>query len=146
MGPKQIATVVLAVVAAIAVVIGVVAVALVALPRENRYAIGGQSGQSGSASAAGTPSAPSTEMASSASSAAPTPQQSGLPGPVLAAVSPGVVPNNVAVTNRIRAIEVAGATGSYSGSVVEVGSGKVLYAHNAARPHLPASTVKLLTL
>ena len=145
LGPKQIAMVVLAVVAAIAVVIGVVAVALVALPRENRYAIGGQSGQSGSASAAGTPSAPSIQMASSASSAAPTPQQSGLPGPVLAAVSPGVVPNNVAVTNKIRAIKVAGATGSYSGSVVEVGSGKVLYAHNAALPHLPASTMKLLT-
>jgi serine-type D-Ala-D-Ala carboxypeptidase/endopeptidase (penicillin-binding protein 4) len=140
LGPKQIAMVVLAVVAAIAVVIGVVAVAMVALPRDNRYAIGDQPGNSGSASAAGT------SAASSAGSAAPPPQQSELPGPVLAAVSPGVVPNNVAVTNKIRAIKVKGATGSYSGSVVEVGTGKVLYTHNAARPHVPASTMKLLTV
>jgi serine-type D-Ala-D-Ala carboxypeptidase/endopeptidase (penicillin-binding protein 4) len=145
LGPKQIAMVVLAVVAAIAVVIGVVAVALVALPRENRYAIGGQSGNSGSASAAGTPSALGTQVASSAGSPAPTPQQFAVPGPVLAAVSPGVVPNSVAVTKKIQAIKVAGATGSYSGSVVDVGTGTVLYAHNAMRPHVPASTMKLLT-
>jgi serine-type D-Ala-D-Ala carboxypeptidase/endopeptidase (penicillin-binding protein 4) len=132
---------VLAVAAAIAVVISVVAVAMVALPRDNRYAIGDQPGNSGSASAAGS------SAASSTSSAAPTPtlQQFDLPGPVLAAAPPGVVPNNVAVTNKIRAIKVKGATGSYSGSVVEVGTGKVLYAHNATRPHVPASTMKLLT-
>jgi len=144
LGPKQIAVVVLAVVAAIAVVISVVALALVVLPRENRYAIGNQPGNSGSASAAGTPSV-STQVASNASSAAPTPQRLDLPGPVLAAVSPRVVPNNVAVTNKIRAIKVPGATGSFSGSVVEVGTGNVLYAHNATRPHIPASTMKLLT-
>jgi D-alanyl-D-alanine carboxypeptidase/D-alanyl-D-alanine-endopeptidase (penicillin-binding protein 4) len=133
--------VVLAVVAAIAVVISVVAVATVALPRDNRYAIGDQPGNSGSASAVGT------SAASSTSPAAPTPppQQFDLPGPVLDAISPGVVPNNVAVTNKIRAIKVKGATGSYSGSVVEVGTGKVLYTHNATRPHVPASTMKLLT-
>jgi serine-type D-Ala-D-Ala carboxypeptidase/endopeptidase (penicillin-binding protein 4) len=128
LGPKQIAMVVLVVVAAIAVVISAVAVATVALLREN-----------------GTPSARSTQVASSPSAAAPTPQQFDLPGPVLAAVSPGVVPNTVAVTNKIRAIKVKGATGSYSGSVVEVGTGKVLYAHDPTRPHVPASTMKLLT-
>src|SRR4029453_8980289 len=123
--------VVLAVVAAIAAVTSVIAVAIVALPRENRYAIGEQQpGNSGSASAAVTPSALSTQAAASASSAAPapTPQQFDLPGPVLAAVSPRVVPNNVAVTNKIRAIKVNGATGSYSGSVVGVGTGELLYA------------------
>ena len=145
MGPKRIAVVVLAVVAAIAVVISVVAVATVALPRENRFGIGNQPGNSGSASAAGTPSALATQVASNGSSAAPTPQRLDLPGPVLAAVSPRVVPNNVAVTNKIRAIKVPGATGSFSGSVVEVGTGKVLYAHNPTRPHIPASTMKLLT-
>jgi serine-type D-Ala-D-Ala carboxypeptidase/endopeptidase (penicillin-binding protein 4) len=145
--PKRIGMVVLAVVAAIAVVTGVVAVAIVALPRENRYAIGEQPGKSGSASAAGTTSALSPQAVASASSTAPTPtpQRLDLPGPVLAAVSPRVVPNNVAVTNKIRAIKVNGATGSYSGSVVEVGTGAVLYAHNAALPHIPASTMKLLT-
>jgi serine-type D-Ala-D-Ala carboxypeptidase/endopeptidase (penicillin-binding protein 4) len=145
LGPKQIAIVVLAVLAAIAVVISVVAVATVALPRENRFGIGEQPGNSGSASAAGIPSALATQVASNGSPAAPTPQRLDLPGPVLAAVSPRVVPNNVAVTNKIRAIKVPGATGSFSGSVVEVGTGKVLYAHNATRPHIPASTMKLLT-
>ncbi len=36
-------------------------------------------------------------------------------------------------------------TGSYSGSVVEVGTGKVVYAHNATSSQIPASTMKLLT-
>jgi serine-type D-Ala-D-Ala carboxypeptidase/endopeptidase (penicillin-binding protein 4) len=144
-GLKQIAMVVLAVVAAIAVVISVVAVAMVALPRDNRYAIGEQPGNSGSAAAPGTASALSTQAAASAGSAVPMPQQLDLPGPVLAAASPGFVPNDVAVTDKILAIKVKGATGSYSGSVVEVGTGKVLYAHNATLPHVPASTMKLLT-
>jgi D-alanyl-D-alanine carboxypeptidase/D-alanyl-D-alanine-endopeptidase (penicillin-binding protein 4) len=142
LGPKRIATVVLAVVAAIAGVISLVAIAIVALPRANRYVFGEQPDNSRSASAAGPPS---TQVASSAAVPTPTPQQFDLPGPVLAAVSPGVVPNNVAVTNKIRAIKVNGATGSYSGSVVEVGTGKVLYAHDPTRPHVPASTMKLLT-
>jgi D-alanyl-D-alanine carboxypeptidase/D-alanyl-D-alanine-endopeptidase (penicillin-binding protein 4) len=145
LGAKQIATVVLAVVAAIAVVISVVAIAIVALPRDNRFAIGDQPGNSGSAPAASTPSSQSAQGASSANPTPPTPQQFDLPGPVLAAVSPGVVPNSVAVTNKIRGIKVNGATGSYSGSVVEVGTGRLLYAHNATRPHVPASTMKLLT-
>ena len=34
---------------------------------------------------------------------------------------------------------------STRGSVVEVGTGKVLYAHNATRGTIPASTMKLLT-
>ena len=64
---------------------------------------------------------------------------------MLAAAAPRVVPNTTAVANKIRAIKVKGMTGSYSGSVVEVGTGKVLFAHNATRPQIPASTMKLLT-
>jgi serine-type D-Ala-D-Ala carboxypeptidase/endopeptidase (penicillin-binding protein 4) len=149
LGPKQIAMVVLAVVAAIGVVVSVAAAAIVALPRENRFAIGEQPGNSGSTSATGTSSALSTPAASSTSSAVGTPtsmpQQLGLPAPVLAAASPGLVPDATAVAARIGAIKVKGATGSYSGSIIEVGTGKVLYAHNPTRPHIPASTMKLLT-
>jgi len=141
LGPKQIAMVVLAVVAAIAVVISLVAIAMVALPRDNRWAIGDQPGNSESASAAGSSAASSTSSAVQT----PAPQRVGLPGPVLAAVTPRVAPNSVAVTKRIRAIKVEGATGSYSGSVVEVGTGELLYAHNATSPQIPASTMKLLT-
>ena len=149
MGPKRIAVVILAVVAAIAVVTSVIAAAIAALPRENRYAIGAQSGAPGSTSPAGTPSALSTPVANSSSSATatptPSPQEPDLPGPVLAAAAPRVVPDTTAVAARIRAIKVKGMTGTYSGSVVEVGTGKVLFAHNATRPQIPASTMKLLT-
>jgi len=142
LGPKRIALLVLAVIAAMGVVIGVIAGA-VALPRQNRYALGAQT----SYSAPPAPvSAPATAAASSASptqaAMAPKPD---LPNPVLAAAGARVVPSKTAVGNRIRAVKVKGVTGSYSGSVVEVGTGKVLYAHNATRGYIPASTMKLLT-
>ena len=36
-------------------------------------------------------------------------------------------------------------TGSYSGSVVDLGTGKMVYAHNSTQGYIPASTMKLLT-
>ena len=38
-----------------------------------------------------------------------------------------------------------GRVATYSGSVVDVGTGKVLFAHNAKKAYIPASTMKLLT-
>ena len=75
----------------------------------------------------------------------PRPEQQDLPDPVLAAVSPRVVPDRAKVPARIRGIKLKGVGSSYSGSVIEVGSGKVLYAHNATRGYITASTMKLLT-
>ncbi|HEY6812502.1 MAG TPA: D-alanyl-D-alanine carboxypeptidase, partial [Propionibacteriaceae bacterium] len=143
MGPKRIAVVVLAAIAVIGVVIGVIAAA-VALPRQNRYAIGAQTSYSPPPASV---SAPATPLASSAtptqaSTTAPKPD---LPNPVLGAASSRAVPNKAAVANKIRAIKVKGVGGAYSASVVEVGTGKVLYAHNATRGYIPASTMKLLT-
>ena len=143
MGPKRIALVVVAVIAVIGVVTSVIAAAI-ALPRENRYAIGPQTNHSSPIASASTPSA-TPAAASSSAIATPTPQQLDLPSPVLAAAAPRAVPNTTAVANKIRAIKVKGMTGSYSGSVVEVGTGKVVYAHNARSPQIPASTMKLLT-
>jgi serine-type D-Ala-D-Ala carboxypeptidase/endopeptidase (penicillin-binding protein 4) len=144
-GPKRIAIVVLAVTAAIVVVISVIVGAIVVLPRANRYTIGAQPGES--ASTAPASSLPNGPAPSSTNPETPTPtrQMPDLPEPVLAAASPRVVPNKAAVTAKIRAIKVKGVGGAYSGSVVEVGSGKVLYAHNATRGYIPASTMKLLT-
>ena len=143
MGPKRIALLVLAVIAAMGVVIGVIAAA-VALPRQNRYALGAQT----SYSAPPAPvSAPATAAASSSSptQAATSAPKQDLPNPVMVAAGARVVPSKTAVGNRIRGVKVKGVTGSYSGSVVEVGTGKVLYAHNATRGYIPASTMKLLT-
>jgi serine-type D-Ala-D-Ala carboxypeptidase/endopeptidase (penicillin-binding protein 4) len=142
LGPKQIAIVVLAAMAAIIVVIGVIAAAITALPRQNRYAIGSQAGDSASTSPA---SIPSTPPPTSITTPTPSPAQHELPDPVLATASPRVVPDQAAVAARIRAVKVKGVGSSYSGSVVEVGTGEVLYAHNANRGYTPASTMKLLT-
>ncbi len=144
MGPKQIAIVVLAVLTAIGLVITVIAGAVAALPRENRYVVGTQPGDSASTAPASPPSTPAPTSTSSAT-ATPTPPKLDLPSPVLAAASPRGVPDKAAVAARVRAIKVKGMGGSYSGSVVEVGTGKVLYAHNATHGYIPASTMKLLT-
>jgi serine-type D-Ala-D-Ala carboxypeptidase/endopeptidase (penicillin-binding protein 4) len=144
LGPKRIAIVVLAVFAAIGLVITVIAGAVAALPRENRYVIGAQPGDNASTAPASAPGTPAPSSTSSAT-AKPAPLKLDLPSPVLAAASPRVVPDKAAVAARIQAIKVKGMGGSYSGSVVEVGTGKVLYAHNATRGYIPASTMKLLT-
>jgi serine-type D-Ala-D-Ala carboxypeptidase/endopeptidase (penicillin-binding protein 4) len=143
LGPKQIAMVVLAAIATIGLVITVIAGAVAVLPRD-RYVLGAQPG----ANASTTPASPASTPAPSntiSATATPAPPKLDLPSPVLAAVSPRVVPDKDAVAARIRAIKVKGMGGSYSGSVVEVGTGKVLYAHNATRAYIPASTMKLLT-
>ena len=147
MGPKRIAMVVLGVLAAIVVVISVVAGAIVVLPHDNRYAVGLRPGESASSAPVSTPSNSTTAApaASNPATATPTPPKQNLPDPVLAAASLRVVPNKTAVAAKIRAIKVKGVGGAYSGSVVEVGSGNVLYAHNATRGYIPASTMKLLT-
>jgi serine-type D-Ala-D-Ala carboxypeptidase/endopeptidase (penicillin-binding protein 4) len=145
LGPKRIAVVVVAVIAAIAVVTSVIA-AIAALPRENRFAIGTQTSHSSPIASASAPAAPPVSSTSPATTApTPTPQQQDLPSPILAAAAPRVVPNPTAVANKIRGVKVKGMTSSYSGSVVEVGTGKVLFGNNATSPQIPASTMKLLT-
>jgi serine-type D-Ala-D-Ala carboxypeptidase/endopeptidase (penicillin-binding protein 4) len=142
MGPKRTATIVLAVIAAMVVLIGMIAGAIAVFPREHRYAVGAQTSYAPPPSPASTPivtAAPST------ATTAATPAKADLPGPVLAPAPQRVVPNKTAVANKIRAVKVKGMTGSYSGAVVEVGSGKVVFAHNATRGYIPASTMKLLT-
>jgi serine-type D-Ala-D-Ala carboxypeptidase/endopeptidase (penicillin-binding protein 4) len=144
LGPKQIAMVVLAAIAAIGLVITVIAGAVAALPRENRYVVGVQPGDNVPTAPASPPSTPAPSN-TSPTTATPAPPKLDLPSPVLAPASPRVVPDKAAVTARIRAIKVKGMGSTYSGSVVEVGTGKVLYAHNATRGYIPASTMKLLT-
>src|SRR4029453_16331099 len=139
--------VVFGVTAAIVVVISLIAAAIVVLPRGHRYAVGAQPGESAATAPTSAPITVSTPAPSDTNpaTATPTPAQQDLPDPVLAAVSPRVVPDKAKVAARIRAIKVKGVGSSYSGSVVEVGSGKVLFAHNATRGYIPASTMKLLT-
>ena len=145
MDPKRTAVIVLAATAAIVVLISVIAAAIAVLPRENRYAIGSQASYTPPPAPVASPSTRAASTPNTPTTPTPTPAKRDLPGPVLAPASPQVVPNKTAVANKIRAVKVKGMTGSYSGSVVEVGSGKVVYAHNATRGYIPASTMKLLT-
>ncbi|HEU4907521.1 MAG TPA: D-alanyl-D-alanine carboxypeptidase/D-alanyl-D-alanine-endopeptidase, partial [Propionibacteriaceae bacterium] len=144
MGPKRIAVIVLAVTAAMGVVIGVIAGAIAVLPRQNRFAIGTQTTYSAPPSAVSASTTPATSSATPTAGTTTAPKPD-LPSPVLAAAAPRVVPNKAAVANKIQAIKVKGVAGAYSGSVVDLGTGKVLYAHNATRGYIPASTMKLLT-
>jgi D-alanyl-D-alanine carboxypeptidase/D-alanyl-D-alanine-endopeptidase (penicillin-binding protein 4) len=129
-------------VVAIGLVVGVIAGAIAVLPRQNRYAVGAQASDSPPPSPASSPTAVAASSASPSQSTAPTLD---LPSPVLAAAAPRVAPNKAGISSKIRAIKVKGVTGSYSGSVVDLSSGKVLYAHNATQAYIPASTMKLLT-
>src|SRR6187431_2069354 len=143
--PKRTAVIVLAAIAAIVVLISVIAGAIAVLPRQNRYAIGSQTSYTAPPAPAASSTTPTAAATTAPTGPTPTPAKRDLPGPVLAPASPQVVPNKTAVANKIRAVKVKGMTGSYSGSVVEVGSGKVVFAHNATQGYIPASTMKLLT-
>jgi D-alanyl-D-alanine carboxypeptidase/D-alanyl-D-alanine-endopeptidase (penicillin-binding protein 4) len=68
-----------------------------------------------------------------------------VPRPVLLAARPGARPDSATVAGRIKAVSRAGVGGVYSGSVVDVGTGRTLYAHRAGAAEIPASVNKLLT-
>ncbi len=113
--------------------------------REN--AVSGSPASSSSAPAPG-----STEAAEKPSSASPgvsktTPTDGAteLPRTVLLAAPPGDRPNAATVSERIRAVSRSGVGGVYSGSVVDVGTGKALFSHRAGAAEIPASVNKLLT-
>jgi serine-type D-Ala-D-Ala carboxypeptidase/endopeptidase (penicillin-binding protein 4) len=95
---------------------------------------------------AGTPLAstgtPTTTPSPRQPTATPSPK---LPSPVLAAAAVGKPPNAAALTAKITSVRVKDANGTYSGSVIDVGSGKVLFSHSSRTPRIPASTMKVLT-
>jgi D-alanyl-D-alanine carboxypeptidase/D-alanyl-D-alanine-endopeptidase (penicillin-binding protein 4) len=81
----------------------------------------------------------------SVSKTTPTDGATELPRTVLLAAPPGDKPDAAAVAGRIRAVSRAGVGGVYSGSVVDVGTGKSLFNHRAGAAEIPASVNKLLT-
>jgi D-alanyl-D-alanine carboxypeptidase/D-alanyl-D-alanine-endopeptidase (penicillin-binding protein 4) len=64
---------------------------------------------------------------------------------VLAAVDVGKAPQAAALAKKITAVRVKDVKGSYSGAVIDVASGKLLFNHSAGSPHVPASTMKVIT-
>ena len=98
---------------------------------------------------AGTPSvatpANPTTPSPSVSKTTPSDGATELPRTVLLAAPPGDKPDAATVAARIRAVSRAGVGGVYSGSVVDVGTGKALFSHRAGAAEIPASVNKLLT-
>ena len=81
----------------------------------------------------------------SVSNTTPSDGATELPRTVLLAAPPGDKPDAATVAGRIRAVSRAGVGGVYSGSVVDVGTGKALFSHRAGAAEIPASVNKLLT-
>ncbi len=80
---------------------------------------------------------PSTES----TSADPTSASS----PVLPAAMPSAAPDARSLTALVASVQDKEVKGRFSGTVVDVGSGKALYRHNSTTPYIPASITKLLT-
>jgi D-alanyl-D-alanine carboxypeptidase/D-alanyl-D-alanine-endopeptidase (penicillin-binding protein 4) len=64
---------------------------------------------------------------------------------VLAAADVEQAPQAAALAKKITAVRVKDVKGSYSGAVIDVASGKLLFNHSAGSPHIPASTMKVIT-
>jgi D-alanyl-D-alanine carboxypeptidase/D-alanyl-D-alanine-endopeptidase (penicillin-binding protein 4) len=67
------------------------------------------------------------------------------PRAVLSPATPGTAPVAKRLTAKVEAIDRKAVTGTFGGAVLDVGTGKLVYGHNAAKAFLPASTLKLLT-
>jgi D-alanyl-D-alanine carboxypeptidase/D-alanyl-D-alanine-endopeptidase (penicillin-binding protein 4) len=100
---------------------------------------------SATASPTGDASSTPTSASPSVSNTTPLTAATELPRSVLMAAQPGDKPDAATVVGRIKAVSRAGVGGVYSGSVVDVGTGKTLYAHRAGAEEIPASVNKVLT-
>lgn len=98
-----------------------------------------------SASGSSPPSSPSASVTNTTSPEPASPEPTELPRVVLRGAAPGDRPDASAVADRIKAVSRQGVGGVYSASVVDVGTGKSLYAHRAGTAEIPASVTKLLT-
>jgi D-alanyl-D-alanine carboxypeptidase/D-alanyl-D-alanine-endopeptidase (penicillin-binding protein 4) len=101
--------------------------------------------RSGTSSASPLPSVGTKSPLPTAATPTDTATPARLPAPVLAPANSGPPPLASKLAARISAVHVKDLKGEYSGAVVDLGSGRVLFAHNAKTGLIPASTMKLLT-
>ena len=106
------------------------------------YSSGGASTLVPSSFGASSEAPSPTPASGSASSPAPV---AGEPAPVLATATPATGLSAAAVTKLIDAVDRKGVGDAFSGTVLDIGTGKVLYAHKATTAFIPASNMKLLT-
>ena len=146
MSPKRIAIAAISMIVVVGVITGIVTGAVGSLGRAGLYATGLWSTNGPSTLPSGLDSsAGNSESPTSTPTPTSTSPAAHLPRAVLAPADPEHRPDGAKLRKKIRSVKVKGAPGSYSGSVIDISSGKVLFAHNATRPYIPASTMKLLT-
>ncbi len=145
MSVKRIAVALAALLVVGGLVLGLVSGAFGSLARGGLYATGlwSRNGASTLPSAGVDPSTPTPSASSTGPTA--TPPAPDLPAPVLAAATAGDPASPSKVAARIKSVKVTGVGSAYTGSVLDVGTGKVLFAHKAKKAYIPASTMKLLT-
>lgn len=91
------------------------------------------------------PAKPSRAAPTAQSPSTPAPERADGPKPVLRPFTAGRLPRASRLAATIKAVESKDVAGSFSGSVVDVSTGRVLYRNNSTKGYLPASTMKLLT-
>ena len=147
MSPKRIVIAAISMIVLVGVVTGIVTGAFGSLARSGLYATGlwSENGPSTLPPGGLDPATPNTTSPNPKPTASSTAPATDLPAAVLVPAEPQHRTDGAKLRKKIRAVKVKGAPGPYSGSVVDIGTGKVLFAHNATRPYIPASTMKLLT-
>jgi serine-type D-Ala-D-Ala carboxypeptidase/endopeptidase (penicillin-binding protein 4) len=138
--PQRVLVVVVPMIVVIGVVVGLVTGAFGSITGGGVAASGSGSSSASSGPIVGTKSPTPTAARPTATASPPR-----LPSPVLAPASSGPPPNPSKLAARINAVHVKDLKGNYSGAVADLGSGRVLFAHNAKTGLIPASTMKLLT-
>ncbi len=68
-----------------------------------------------------------------------------LPPAVLVPATEGAAPDPDKVRRLVTGVKVPGATGTYGAAVRDLGTGRLLYSHDAGTGLIPASTMKVLT-
>ncbi len=77
--------------------------------------------------------------------ASPGAEPTSASSPVLPAATPSAALDAKAVAALVASVQGKEVKGRFSGTVVDVVSGKTLYGHNSTIPYIPASITKLLT-
>ncbi len=125
-------------------VVGLITGVLGSLARSGLEATGLRTGSVASTIGPGAlePAGPTSPSASRSASTVPAP--TGLPAPVLAAATDPPVPVAAEMSAKVDAVRLS-EVGTYAATVLDAGSGRVVYAHRAGQLSTPASTMKLLT-
>lgn len=125
--------------------LGLVTGTFAALGRSGLYATGLWRDGGAATLSPGALDAPATPPSRASRPPSPNPSTApGLPSPILQAATPTAGPRPAKVAAAIAEIDSTGVR-RFGGSILDAGTGRAVYRHEAGRGLIPASTTKLLT-